>query len=1006
MPCCLEVDTPQETTKLTIMLLAPTLLGGVVSGASRNQKDNNMFFLFYQRRGGAVSWECALAPEREKLVNSGDVEFVSVLDVDNSFTQQLTAEELAAVKYSAPYGFYADFDSDDIEEVLVQSRVFLLKLQKEHDFDISQARLWFTGGRGCHVEIPLSCFLAKVPSAGIAYLPAIFKEIAMQTYVNTLDLRVYTAKKGRMWRTPNFKRSNGRYKVQVTVDEFMSATPEEYEQICSAPRAALPITPPRANAKLALLYALAKEKVEAGAKKRKTKKVNHEQMSRFGGNFPDSVRLLMTGEGVRPGVGWNQIALQLAAFALALGKTEDQTVEEARGLIDTHAGDSDRYGTPRKREAELRNQYRYQDGNPGYEFSLGGVKSLFAKGAYSADLDWAGTVERGEDDEPAPQPTEGEGGGEGSEAAEGDEGEGDEDDLQGALVDFGKNGIFAITEDGTKKICPIGISKPCSLVTKDGKHVGFEFVAHLHGEELGPAFITLSSLKTKSSFNEWVNQFATWQNVTDLLVGHLLEAFRRRTNSGRKKMILTTREGVDLIIYPGAKNKDDVDVIFASPDRCLSPKERTYRFRGQHDEHGAFKSDLLDAPALEDNEETRAFFDNLFKINVPATTGKIIGWFSACFLTQIIRYHWKAFPLLQVWGQAGAGKTQTVELILHLHYYLREPKKIASAGNTFFPMMTAVTQSASIPVVFEELKPRQMAKYQLDQVQNLLRTNYNGDKLERGGINRDSAGGGTIVNSYQNVAPIMFMGEAIESQSAILERCVSAPMSKEDRAGRSEFFDYCYSRRQGGPMAALGRKMIDLALSLDLALVRDKVEGYRSMFRGRVGREAYEDMNRPWHNYSVILTGLDFLGIALEKVFGDRYQVEVDTMKEAVIENALTTTQKVISEAAKVLDVMGQLTRAQDMQYKLERNFDYCTDGTTVDIKLRPAYAKYVRYQLSLKQEVLFDNSKAFEEAMKRYTGLVTTDCTDSPIYRNPYEPLYRFSCDAMQEDGCEPFEE
>lgn len=42
---------------------------------------------------------------------------------------------------------------------------------------------------------------------------------------------------------------------------------------------------------------------------------------------------------------------------------------------------------------------------------------------------------------------------------------------------------------------------------------------------------------------------------------------------------------------------------------------------------------------------------------------------------------------------------------------------------------------------------------------------------------------------------------------------------------------------------------------------------------------------------------------------------------------------------------------------------------------------------------------------MKRYTGLVTTQCEDSTIFRNPYEPLYRFSCDRLAEDNCEPFE-
>jgi hypothetical protein len=150
-----------------------------------------------------------------------------------------------------------------------------------------------------------------------------------------------------MWRTPNVKRSNGKFKVQVTVDEFMTATAEDYVAICSAPRAALPVTPPTTNAKLSLLYALAKERVDTGVKRRKSKKVNHEQMTRFAGQFPDSVKLLLTGEGVRPGVGWNQIALQLASFALPWARPRTRLMDEARGLIDSHQGDSSRYGSAR-----------------------------------------------------------------------------------------------------------------------------------------------------------------------------------------------------------------------------------------------------------------------------------------------------------------------------------------------------------------------------------------------------------------------------------------------------------------------------------------------------------------------------------------------------------------------------------------------------------------------------------------------------------------------------------
>lgn len=956
-------------------------------------------YLFYQRTGGQVQWECALSSEREALFTGGDVEFVTALDVDNSFTEPLTLEETLAVKYSAPYGFYADFDGD-LEESLNQAKVYLLKLEQERGFDISQARLWFTGGRGCHIEIPMQCWLSKVPPAGIASLPLIFREIALATYVDNLDLGIYSTKRGRMWRTPNFRRKNGLYKVQVTVDEFLSATPESYAVICSSPRRSLPVTPPTFNPKLALLYTLSRDKVEGAVKKKKARKASASSVTRYEGQWPDSVRALMTGEFLKPGIGWNQIALQLASLALALGKSEDDLVADSRGLIDSHHGDSDRYGNPRKRELELRNQYRYQDGNVTYEYSVGGIKSLFERGSYCADLDQGEYVPDEED--PEERKTEGE------DQTEGEsEPDVEDPDEPAPKVVFSKKGIFAATDDGYKLVCPLGLSKPVALIDRDDRPVGYEVQVFLKSKSIGSAYVTLSALRTKSSFNDWLNQFSTWQNLTDLQVGHLANELRERTDKGKSKMILTSREGVDVVIPPGAKSVNDVDIIFASPGACYTlDKTREYRFRGQHEANGSFKSDLMGAADLEDTEETREFFDRLFKINTKANVGMILGWFVSSFQCQIIRFHWKAYPLLQVWGVAGAGKSQTVELLSHMHYNMTHPKKVSSAGNTFFPLMAAVTQSASIPVIFEEMKPRQMAKYQIDQLQNLFRTNYTGDAIERGGVNRDSAGGGVIINSYANVAPIMFLGEAVEDQSAIVERCVSVSLSKEDRAGRSDDFEYCYERRIGGPLAALGKDLAMISLASNVDEVRERVSLYRNMFKERVGRKTFEDQNRPYHNMAVVLTGLWLLDYTLHRKFGDRYAETLKELSEAVIEHTYSNIKRVMSEIAKVLDVLGQLTRVAEDGHRLEKGKDYCTDGRTVDLKLRPAYAKYVRYQRSLGQEVLFDTDRAFQAALERYSGtLVRKGLTDSPLYRNPFEPLFRIDADVMANEGCEPFE-
>ena len=952
-----------------------------------------MQYFFTQRRGGAEVWETHLASERDNIVSSREYAFATVLDSSSDFSIPLTREEQDQVKYAAPYGFYADFDGD-LEEVLGQTKLYLLKLEEFQNFDLKQARLYFTGGRGVHVEIPLSCFLQKIPN-GVALLPAIFKEIAMDTYVDTLDTRIYSTR--RQWRVPNVQRENGLYKVQVTLEEMMAADPESYARICAAPRAPLPISQPTFNPKLGLLYAKAIDKIAIAVKRRKSKKDSASQAERFNGEFPDSVKLLLTGEGVKETLGWNQIALQLASFALALGKTEEQLIEAARGLIDNHKGDGDRYGSPRKRERELRNQYRFQDGHPAYEFSLGGIKSLFDRSISTGDLDWAG-VDVGQAEAPvaSAQPTAE---GEAAQAEEVDESD------ETAKVTYGRQGVWAATEDGPKHICNVGMTNVICLIGLDGRHIGYEVDVWVGGTANGRHLIPLSAMKSKSTLSEWINQFSTWNNCTDLQTQLLMESFRRRTLNGNKRMLLTTREGVDLILPPDAKSAKEVDLLFASHSQCISSTGREYRFRGPYAEDGAFKTDLLEAALLEDTQAHRDFLDNLWEINTPGNLGKVVGWFCAAFLTQIVRYHWRAFPLLQVWGEAGAGKSQTVELFSHMHYYLQEPKKIAASGNTFFPMLAAVTQSASIPVIFEEMKPRQMSKHQLDQVQNLLRTNYTGDAIERGGINKDSAGGGTVVNGYNNVAPIMFIGEAVESQSAIMERCVSVPLMKNDRRGRSRNFEYVYGRRKGETMACLGRTLVATAFALELDEVKNRVMGYRDMFRNRVTEKAFENQNRVFHNYSVVLTGLDLLQGTLSGVFGDRYDAQINTMKEAVIESAATNVHVVMSEAAKVLDVLAQLTRVNDIQYKLERNHDYVTDGVTVDIKLRPAYAKYVRYCLSLKQEILYDNDKAFIEGMRRYGGKMQDSCPDSALYRNPYEPIFRFKCETLAEDSCEPFE-
>ncbi len=59
-------------------------------------------------------------------------------------------------------------------------------------------------------------------------MPLIFREVAYKLFVDTLDMRVYSARRGRMWRAPGVQRENGKFKVPLTKDEAFNMRVKDY----------------------------------------------------------------------------------------------------------------------------------------------------------------------------------------------------------------------------------------------------------------------------------------------------------------------------------------------------------------------------------------------------------------------------------------------------------------------------------------------------------------------------------------------------------------------------------------------------------------------------------------------------------------------------------------------------------------------------------------------------------------------------------------------------------
>jgi len=329
---------------------------------------------------GKTKWQTATAQSLAVMLANDPPEFRTVLGIIADIDGEMPKEGWPVL---GP--MYFDFDAtDDIDESIEGFQAFLAKLQGL-SLDLRMCRLFASGVKGMHIEIPMECFMAKIPDEGILGLHHVYREVAHSLYVDTLDPRVFSGGKGRQWRVPNRQREGGTYKVPLTVEEALTLTPARYAELVSAPRPFPALTTPALCPDLAMAYALARDKVTVKANsRRKVADTERSLKARFSSRLPPV--LVALGQGRFPARGgWNLICVQLATLAHCLGMDDDAIVEACKGLIQNHQSDGNRYNSPGKRERELRRMFDYVEGSS-YQVSIGGIRSILPQGLRCDDF--------------------------------------------------------------------------------------------------------------------------------------------------------------------------------------------------------------------------------------------------------------------------------------------------------------------------------------------------------------------------------------------------------------------------------------------------------------------------------------------------------------------------------------------------------------------------------------------------------------------------------------------
>jgi hypothetical protein len=978
---------------------------------------------YYQIEGDEEKWEAVPVSQLGRIREQRRPMFVTALAV-SKLVSELAYEDKLKLAYEGP--FYADWDSQDEALVIEKVNAFLDKLEG-YGVDLEMCRLYATGQKGYHLEVPQAVFMEKIPKNGYIGLPVVYKELALKLMVDTLDLRVYSTGRGRMWREPNVKRSNGRYKVPISVAEMREMTPEVNRVLTAEPRPLIEPKPPELCVKLSIEFALCAQKVEELLKKRA--KFKPDPLLREKASAP-SVLWMMAGLGIKEGVGFHDLAMQLSIAAVTAGWSEERLVVECDGLIKTHQSDGSRYNTEAKRREELARMFRYVSGNPCYEFSVGAIKNLLTHSAL--DLDGIATSKEEVQAAIAEAATEQAAVEEGTEVKPPDE---YADVAKGiALL---KQGIYMDTEFGKKRICALSFANPTVLKScAENQIIGYDSDVLVNGAKVNTQTLELDVFSGLVPFNRFASRFGHAFQGTDAQVRTVMMRFVEQSKKNEKVSYVVNREGLDIVHIPG-HDKDRLQapfMVWADSHNVLAEPEAlatgvSLKYAGYPDPRGVFRTDIAKAPALTawlkepgHREQLLETLRNLLACQRPEVLGKLLGWYTACFWKQLFQKGYGKFPLLHVNGPAGLGKTELNIAISSLFYWQNEARPL-SPGSTNFGIVQHLTASSSIPLILDEYKPHEMRKDRHDSLKALFRDVYNQRDMVRGGGTRE-ADDYRVLQFSQLAAPLCFIAEAAEEEAAVMERVVLVTLARPPQSQNvANYARFQAFQRNHQLLGILGQYLILQVLNDSTAdsfraefdaIYNDARKRFmlseEHLAAGLSEDELVERQNtkeRPVFNHSVAMFGLRQFRRLVSAAVGPDLDERLQELEDGVYARLSDLHSATTPEYVKVLREIASMsyTVEKDRPEAVRKGYEYALvqDGgrTCLEVAIRVAYTRYRIYCRSAQTNPLFGGAEAFAHAVQDSSAFIkkgTGQVLEMPgVFTFDVEELARLGVDLFK---------
>lgn len=818
-----------------------------------------------------------------------------------------------SLRYRGP--LYFDIDSQDISSS-IQSAIELCSHLMAEGVQKQDIQLWATGKKGFHILIDQRVFGQGKTKCFIA-LPWIYREMAQALFVENLDMVVYSGGRGRMWRTPNIQRENGKYKVPLTFDELEQLTPEKYDKLCSQPREMEYKFSGMAALNLTLMFDRAQKAVHQQIMEfQGHEQIDDELLEEFSADDGCIQKLITQGD--KEGSNFNQAAMQLAAFIKVKYSLEDRDgwMPLVRTMAKNVTSGSYRSEADRLRHIKGAVFRAFKDQH--FVFSR---RALFKVIRPCGDCLICKTQD-----------------GESVEMGELD------------FIEARPTGYWAMFKAGEKQLTTFTL-EPLTFYTVETEESGklrTGVSAKVHWLNREGHSCSHVHMLTDDAWNSRSSLIRAMNGIGNCAVyANDSEIQRLRHSIFRDIDMISEIQEVRSTGFHWYRVGTVKSLVYVEPSFSLTSSSEVGTHKLVVDNIQAPPS-LFAAHGVENqDQEMQDVIKALCKINDPHVVGQCLGWMVACFLKQQIITKLNQFPLLNLYGNAGSGKSKTAHLMAFLHgcdYEMRD-SPLDLETTTPYAITAMVASSTSVVRIIDEVNPSLVPRRVYDKFVGVAKAAWAGLEESKGTLS-SRPDRGAAVAKVKLTGPVLYLSEQPPERPALRQRSIMVGMSQRQREapGRESNFMYAFEMRHR--LADLGKELVAQALRTTQKPIHTLMASYAPKVPTAVGTRAH-------YSYTVILAGLEWLQMvtdSLELNVRDDIQELIDGLLDWLCEEQdVIGKEKSRSESDIVIEAMSTMAaQPAGMPERLIPGLHYFRRGSELMVDTQLAFPMYAKFSRSI----------------------------------------------------------